>query len=256
MATLSKCCVTGFAWEGTPTGKVETLGKNETYVTGTNPEIGLLLIHDIFGWDFNNTRLLADHVANEVGATVYVPDFFHGTAPDKDLLLAGKLDKIDFPKFLGTNGREQREGEIFEFARALRAERGHSRVGAFGYCYGGWAAFRLAAKEHAGAPLVDCISMGHPSMVTEKDVDECAVPVQILAPEHDHIFSPELKAYSVRKLMENNIAFHYQHFPNVEHACFIRGDANKKNEREAQQAGKDAVVYWFKQHLGKPKASL
>ncbi|KAI6380800.1 hypothetical protein MCOR25_001474 [Pyricularia grisea] len=255
MTTVSECCVTGFAWEGKPMGKVETLGKNSTYVTGTNPDVGLLMIHDIFGWEFTNAQLLADHVAREVGATVYLPDFFHGTGPPTDKLLAGKFEDLDIPKFLSKNGRDKREPEIFECARAIRAEKGHSRVGAFGYCYGGWAAFRLAAKEHAGAPLVDCISMGHPSMVTEKDVDECAVPVQVLAPEHDHVYTAELKAYTVKKLMENNIAFHYQHFPKVEHGCFIRGDAKKENEREAQQAGKDAVVYWFKQHLGKPKSA-
>ncbi|TLS20215.1 uncharacterized protein PpBr36_11518 [Pyricularia pennisetigena] len=255
MATLNECCVTGFAWDGKPTGRVETLGKKPAYVTGTNPDIGLLMIHDIFGWEFNNARLLADHVAREVGATVYLPDFFEGGAPAAEKLLAGAFAHSDIVEFLSVNGREQREPEIFECARAIRADKGHSRVGAFGYCYGGWASFRLAAKEHAGAPLVDCISMGHPSLVTEKDIDECAVPVQILAPERDHVYTPELKAYTVKKLMENNIAFHYQHFPDVEHACFIRGDANKKNEREAQQAGKDAVVYWFKQHLGKPKAA-
>lgn len=33
-----------------------------------------MIIHDLYGWEFTNTRLLADHYADEVNATVYVPD--------------------------------------------------------------------------------------------------------------------------------------------------------------------------------------
>lgn len=33
-----------------------------------------MIIHDLYGWEFPNTRLLADHYADEVNATVYVPD--------------------------------------------------------------------------------------------------------------------------------------------------------------------------------------
>ena len=33
-----------------------------------------MIIHDIFGWTLPNSRLLADHYAKEVDATVYLPD--------------------------------------------------------------------------------------------------------------------------------------------------------------------------------------
>lgn len=46
------------------------------YSTGTSSSIAILLIHDIFGWTFSNTRILADHLAEEVGATVYMPDLW------------------------------------------------------------------------------------------------------------------------------------------------------------------------------------
>lgn len=33
-----------------------------------------MLIHDVFSWKFLNTRILANHLAEEANATVYVPD--------------------------------------------------------------------------------------------------------------------------------------------------------------------------------------
>lgn len=71
---MQDCCRKGFRWNGTPTGKVTKLGEHDAYVTGDNKERAILVCHDAFGWAFNNTRLLADHYAQEVGATVYLPD--------------------------------------------------------------------------------------------------------------------------------------------------------------------------------------
>jgi hypothetical protein len=67
-------CKSGFAWNGTPAGTETTLGDNKAYVTGTSKSAAILLIHDMFGWTFNNTRLLADHFAKEGNSTVYVVD--------------------------------------------------------------------------------------------------------------------------------------------------------------------------------------
>ena len=71
---MDQCCVTGFKWDGTPSGKEGMLGENKSYITGSNKDAAVLLIHDLFGWTFPNLRLLADHYAEEADATVYVPD--------------------------------------------------------------------------------------------------------------------------------------------------------------------------------------
>ena len=72
-------------------GKESTLGENKAYVTGSNKDVAVLMIHDVFGmkylpslkaihsyiiigWTLDNARLLADHYAKEVDATVYLPD--------------------------------------------------------------------------------------------------------------------------------------------------------------------------------------
>lgn len=71
---MGDCCLKGFAWQGQPKGKESTLANNKCYVTGSNPNAAILVLHDLYGWEFTNIRLLADHYAEEANATVYVPD--------------------------------------------------------------------------------------------------------------------------------------------------------------------------------------
>lgn len=73
---MTECCIKGFRWEGAPTGEESKLGENDTYITGSNKEIAILVVSDVFGWTFKNTRLLADAYAKETGATVYIPDLY------------------------------------------------------------------------------------------------------------------------------------------------------------------------------------
>jgi len=152
--------------------------------------------------------------------------------------------KIDFEGYIKNNTREIREPEIFDCARKLRSE--YKKVGAIGYCFGGWAVFRLGAT---GNDLVDCIIAGHPTWLTKDDIDGAAVPTQILAPEFDVPYTEELKEYTFKSLMKRGVAFDYQHFPGVEHSCFTRGRPDKSGEQEAMVRGKAAAVSWLRQWL-------
>ncbi|EER41652.1 dienelactone hydrolase [Histoplasma capsulatum var. duboisii H88] len=244
--SASDCCLKGFEWDGTPTGRVGKLGNNDVYIAGDNSDVAVMLIHDLFGWTFPNLRILADHYAREANVTVYLPDFFGGAILSFENIIAGRFDLIDIPNFMKENGREIREPEIFECARALRLS--YKKVGAIGFCYGGWAVFRLGAKEHQPR-LVDCISMGHPTWLTKKDIDEVAVPLQVLAPETDRMYSPELKLHTFETIQKLGLPLDYHHFPGVEHGCLVRGDARHQGEREAMTRAKNAAVGWFKQCL-------
>ena len=96
---------------------------------------------------------------------------------------------------------------------------------------------------------MDCIVAGHPTWLTKTDIDNVSVPVQILAPEIDRSFTPELKEHAWKVLQEKKMKFDYQHFPGAEHACFTRGDTGSDVDREAMARGKNAAVAWFKQFL-------
>jgi len=193
--------------------------------------------------------------AKETGYAVYVPDFFGGEVIPSHLLKEERWAEIDMPSFLKRNGREQREPEIFACAHALRSL-GFEKLGAVGFCFGGWASFRLAAESSVlanGSPLIDVISVGHPSLLTKEDVDGLkdgsVVKVQVLAPEKDPVFTGEMKRYVFERLLEKRIAFNWRAFPGVVHGCFVRGGEDRVGEREAMVKGKDAVVRWMREGL-------
>lgn len=158
----------------------------------------------------------------------------------------------DLQAFLSRNSREKREPEIMACAKALRGEHGgFARVGASGYCFGGWACFRLAAASH-DPPLVDAISVGHPTFLTKEDIDGVCggkTAVQMLAPEDDAAYTPELKLHTFTALQAGGVPFEYKHFPGVTHACLIRGSEAIAGEREAMIKGKNAAVAWYKEWL-------
>ncbi|KAI1504805.1 putative hydrolase, partial [Biscogniauxia marginata] len=245
MSGFQDCCVTGFNWDGTPEGHETKLGETNVYVSGSNPDAAVLIVHDIFGWKFPNIRLLADHYAKEADVTAYAPDFFGGEVLPTDILLdQSRWGELDLPGFTKRHSREIRRGEIFDFAKALRSK--YKRVGAVGFCYGGWAVFELGAK---GNNLVDCISTAHPSLLTTEDIDKVGVPVQINAPEHDRVYSQELKDHSNKVIPTLGVPYDYQFFPGVEHAFAVRGNPKDPAERKAMKRAKDTTVSWFRQWL-------
>ncbi|KAK2792686.1 hypothetical protein FQN51_001605 [Onygenales sp. PD_10] len=244
--SFSSCCLKGFEWDGTPAGRIGKLGGNDAYITGDNPDRAVLHIHDAFGWTFPNARLLADHYAREANATVYVPDFFGGEVLSAEAIINERFDELDTAGFKTRNTREIREPEILECAKALRQT--YKKVGAVGFCFGGWAVFRLGAKEHQ-PPLVDCIISGHPAYLTKQDIDEVAVPVQVLSTEIDTTYTPELKLYTFETVPKLGVPFDYQHFPRMQHGCLVRGHDKVPEEREAMARGKNAAVSWFRQFL-------
>lgn len=242
---MSDCCKEGFKWQGTPTGKETTLAGNKAYVAGTNKDVAILIVHDIFGWTLNNLRLLADHYAKEADATVYLPDFFAGEVVSEDVFDNPETrDSFDVMGFLGRHGKETRFPEIKSCAEALRKD--YKKVGAIGFCYGGWAVFQLGAK---GANLVDAISTAHPSLATKEEIASIAVPVQILAPETDPTLTPELKTYCNETIPTLGVEYDYQFFPGLAHGFATRGDLKDAKQKRGLERAKDAAVHWFVQQL-------
>ncbi|OQV07337.1 hypothetical protein CLAIMM_11788 [Cladophialophora immunda] len=222
---MGECCLRGFRWDAQPKGRDTMLAGRHCYVTGSESQhqIGIMIIHDVFGWTFTNTRVLADHYAEEIGATVYVPDFFGGDVLPADVILAGPehWGVLDFPTFFGSkNAKHVRGPEMVECAKLLRAR--YKRLGAVGYCFGGWGVFQLGSTANNG--LVDCISTAHPSFLVEEEIRGLGVPVQICAPENDAMFLDDLKALCNQVIPTLGIPYDYQHFPGLDHGFAIRGD--------------------------------
>lgn len=72
----------GAVHEGQPRGTVTNLHGLDTYVvepTDGRPVKGIIVvIPDALGWEFVNTRLIADTYASKGNYKVYLPDFMDG----------------------------------------------------------------------------------------------------------------------------------------------------------------------------------
>ena len=88
---------------------------------------------------------------------------FDGEVVDPEELYSGKPPLMDF---IGRNSKQLRRPEILAAAQELKLK--YNKVGAIGYCYGGWAVFQLGEK---GNNLVDCISTAHPSFVDKREIE-------------------------------------------------------------------------------------
>jgi dienelactone hydrolase len=75
-------CLSGHIRTETPTGKVTKIHGLDTYVAeppaGVKVKGLIIIISDLFGWEFVNSRLLADQYAASGNFIVYLPDFMSG----------------------------------------------------------------------------------------------------------------------------------------------------------------------------------
>jgi len=155
-----------------------------------------------------------------------------------------KRKNFDIMAFLGRNGKEVRYPEMEKVVKEMKSK--HSKNGAIGYCYGGWAVFQLGAK---GKNLLDAISTAHPSMATKEEIANLGVPTQILAPETDQMYTPELKAYSNETIPTLGIDYDYQYFPGSTHGFAVRGDQSDPAQKKALERAKNVSVSFFNQYL-------
>ncbi len=252
--SLHPCCLKGFTWNGTPKGKIGKLADNEAYIAGNSSKRAILYVHDALGWDWTNARLLADHFAAEVDATVYVPDFYHGFHPtEKDVNIyvgddgEAKLEftsDFDVKEFFTKNSPDARLPEILACAKELKKK--YAFLGAVGYCWGGGVGFKIAAKEHG--KLFDCVTIAHPGTPSDDDIRNLSVPVQILSPEHDPTFTQERKDFCLKEIPKLGIDFLYNYFPGVVHGFATKGDPENEVQKRALERAKNAVVQWCLQY--------
>ena len=166
---------------------------------------------------------------------------FDGEVLEPSSLYAGKIDLMDF---VGRNSKEIRGPEILRFAVQLKKK--HKRIGAVAYCYGGWAVFQVGAK---GNDMIDCISVAHPSFLTESEIRNVGVPTQILAPELDTQLTPALRTFCNTVAPTLGIPYLYEFFPALSHGFANRGDLDEKPQRRAVEQAKSAAVRWLLLHL-------
>ena len=150
---------------------------------------------------------------------------------------------FDVSAWIGRNSREKRWPQVTAGAQALKAQ--YPKVAAIGYCWGGWACLQLGADP----TLIDAISTAHPALLKEADFDNVKVPVQLLAPEHDNTFTPELKQYSLKALPRTAIQWEYVYFAGYTHGFASRGDPSELSKRPGLERAKRCAVNFFNEFI-------
>ncbi|KAI3790622.1 hypothetical protein L2E82_03803 [Cichorium intybus] len=162
---------------GGESGDVVQIASLNSYVSGNaDSKIAVLLVSDVFGYEAPKLRKLADKVAS-AGYYVVVPDFFHGD-----------------PVIPGTSLQDWLKNheplEAVEFAKSVikaLKEKGVSKIGAAGFCWGAKVVVELAKEAE-----IQVAALLHPSFVTLDDLKGVKVSTGIFGAEIDKMCPPEV----------------------------------------------------------------
>lgn len=108
-------------------------------------DAAIVFVTDIFGMDFINSQLQADRFAQSLNAIVVVPDLFAGDPLPSP---AQQKAPLDLPPWLERHGPESIDPIVERTIGYLREEKGVTRVGAVGYCFGAKVSHAFRAFVH------------------------------------------------------------------------------------------------------------
>ncbi|TDL21686.1 alpha/beta-hydrolase [Rickenella mellea] len=246
--SLCKGCISGVRHEGIPEGRIEKIGGYDTYValpTADYPkDKAVLFFTDVFGAQFVNNQLLADDFARN-GFQVYMPDYFHG-----DGLPANAMndDKFDRAAWMAKHAPETAKPVVDAVVNALK-EKGITRFGTLGYCYGAIFVFSLGIENITHVSVV-----AHPSRIAvpddlQKYKAHSQAPLLINSCEVDRAFPQEAQKAADDILGDGKFAPGYErtYWEGCEHGFAVRGDmSNPKVKAGKEGAFKASVEFLLK----------
>lgn len=227
----------------------------------------------VFGWEFTNTRLLADQYA-AAGFTAYIPDVH-----ENDSLDASFLQTVEPPlptrearttlesatataKIGATLGpwllrhREAVSRPLIEnFIDKVRYIPGTNKVGAIGFCWGGRYAILAAQGPFSGqeGKGIDAAFAAHPSLVAiPADFDPVKVPLALALGSKDSLLG-EKEVGQIKELMEKKkgegLESETRIYDDQVHGFALRGDWSSEKDKEAMDQAEKQGIEWFKKYL-------
>lgn len=241
MASLSSsaCCVKASLHSGERRGtlhKVHYAGI-AAYETGDKTSKRALVIGiDIFGYDFLNTNLVADHFA-EKGYYVLVPDILLGDPYD-----TANFTMESLQKWRVNHGNDVTCAKWHEYLVELKKNiASDAELYGVAYCFGAPCIFSELKKDG----LLKAGAVAHPTGVSIEAVEAVEKPILISAAQHDPVFPPELRHKTEEALLAKNAVYQIDLFSQVEHGFAIKGDITKPEVKYAKEKCFTDVVCWF-----------
>ncbi|KAI9879822.1 MAG: hypothetical protein M1830_007004 [Pleopsidium flavum] len=274
---MSSCCLSGKVHDGTPVGHIETIGGLETYISEPKDKARtktIIFITDIFGWEFKNTRLLADNYA-KAGFYVYIPDLHQGDSlpisflqnvepPLKDKETAGLVDTAKNTAVIGTTLPpwllKHREGVtkplVDGFINAVRMIPGTDKLGAIGFCWGGRYAILAAhgqSKDANGSSIggVDAAYACHPSLVSiPADFEPVTKPLSLALGTKDSLLD-EKSIGQIQDVMakKTDVPHEIRIYEDQVHGFALRSDWSSEKDKEAMNTAEKQGLDWFNKFL-------
>lgn len=248
-----------------------------TYVA--QPEDGsktktVVFLVDIFGWKFNNVRLLADNYA-KAGFTVYIPDVHEGDSLPIDFLdtveprLPQREARTMTEKATATaktgatlgpwllKHREAVARPLIEgFIDKVRYIPGTNKVGVIGFCWGGRYAILAGKKPFSGmeGKGVDAVYACHPSLVAiPADFEELTVPTAFALGDADSLLGnkevDQIKSLMEEKKSKEGLQSEVTIYQDQVHGFALRGDWESEKDKKAMDDSEKQGIEWFKKYL-------
>ncbi|KAL8997927.1 MAG: hypothetical protein Q9169_002920 [Polycauliona sp. 2 TL-2023] len=273
---MSSCCLSGSLHEGKPTGRVDNIGGLDTYIA--EPKDGsktksVIFISDIFGWEFPNTRLLADQYAL-AGFYTYLPDFHEGDSLPVSFLqnVEPPLKKQEqlsvtekatnaaaVPTTLGPWLVKHREAVskplIDGFVNTVRMIPGTDKIGAVGFCWGGRYAILQAHGPDLATPGaiggVDAVFAAHPSLVAVPgDFDPVSRPLSIAFGAKDSLMDEGTRGKIIDLMAEKKEVKHEMRiYEDQVHGFALRSDWSSEKDKEAMDEATRQGIEWMETYL-------
>jgi dienelactone hydrolase len=143
---------------------------------------------------------------------------------------------------------------IQKFMDDFRCSEGASlKVGAVGFCWGGYQVTQLAqgALAKNGKPLVDAVFTAHPSALSVPgDIEKIKQPYSVAIGDGD--FALPIKGVKqMQEVLEGmqDVESEVVILPGAKHGFAVRGNPEDKKEKEQADQAEDQCVRWFEKYL-------
>ncbi|RCK64765.1 Protein AIM2 [Candida viswanathii] len=236
MTGLKDCCFKKFDHEGVYKGGYQEVAGLDSYVIGEPSDNVIVILTDIYGYKFNNARLLADDLNELTNLQVIIPD----------ILLGDPVDPV------GVFKREEWFAKhhpgitspiVTDFLTKLREEKHPKKVFGIGYCFGA----KFVVQNLGNGGLLDVGAVAHPSLLTVEEIDGISNPVLISTGEADAAFGPELRTQTIESLSKSGVRFQVDIFQGATHGYAVKGDLTNPVIKYAKEKTLLDQAYWFSQ---------
>ena len=248
------CCPIGSEPENftnyTALGKEEKIQDMKIYTNGPKTKNGMIIIHDIYGYEGGRSKLICDQIAN-LGYKVYMPDFFRGEKKTEEYGLEYLIKKYNWEKNV--------KNDLFEKTLKKMENDGIEQIGLMGFCWGSyviWHAcnekyseinnkFKFGINFHPSLGVFDLLGDGDKIKKTQQLT--CPQLIGIAGNDPDYLRENGDIFENLKNSSKFGKDFEFYDYKDMKHGFVSRGDVGREVvRRDVKDAMMKGVKYMKK----------